>query len=1176
MYIEQIILNGFKSYKDHTVIDGFDPYFNAITGRNGSGKSNIFDAICWVLGMGNISNLRADGMQGLIYKGGTSGPKQASVEIIFNNEDKNSGPVGYRNFDKISVKRTVSVGSGNSTTPSKYYINGALANSSRVQNLFHSVQLNVNNPHFLIQQGRITKILNMHPPEILKLVEEAAGISMFENKKEDAVRTLEKKQHQLDEINRIMEEELKPNLEKLRQDKENYQTWINSKTQVDRLSRWLIAHKYASCEREINESDDRVAKARRDAEEKARQYDELQEQYDQLQQEIDELEKKDAANASKEIQELTNEKLAVKEKLDTAKIHLKHAEDEIKRLTQKREKLQEQWEKHNKKLQEMGNIFSEIEGKQKENKEICDELENRVKSLEKRITDVNIGITNEDDSQSLSDQIEKLKRTIADLQVEQSRIEKSNPHLEQQQRSLVDQLNAADRDRFQLDQNKERIEGQLQGLEQEMQQLNFDPRQENILLQERDTKSRILAQERDQLEQLERSIVGINIDYVNKPPELDERRIYGTIIDLITLRDNRYAFAAENAAGGRLYNIVTEDTESASILMKDNVLRRRSTVIPLNKIQHKEPSQQALQRAREIDPSAHLIVDELEYDPRFDTAIKFVFNNVLVVDTLDGARKVAFDSGVRMKCVTLDGDFVDPAGTLSGGSRQNSQKSIIANVTNYKEKCKYIRELKDQIEEFNHRLSEMAQVSRMYREMNSHKDVLQHELEMAIRSIKNSRASELQEQYDRISQEIEINNTKAKENEVKINESKQMLQSLTEQYENWNAQKNLLVNDLENQLAKAKTEFENASQQRIKSDNDYEAAIVQKQELEENVQSAEREIKKHNDEIQMQTQEKERKENDKNSFENDYNQIEEKLSKMSSQLKETNKKLKEKRGNAEQTKKSLQKLDKEKKECATIIENANSIKSDLESKIRSMIHDSPWIEQEKRFFGVPHTDFDFTLYDRNEAKKTLKQMTAEQNELENVVNKRVVAQYDKAEHELDILTQKKETVEEEKEKILDVIRELEQKKEEALTVTHKKVNADLKEIVSHLLSGAEAYLEDVTDEKGARGFELGVKLTGVRKGLLELSGGQRSLIALGLVLALLKFNPAPIYILDEVDAALDLGHTQDIGRLFRTQFKSSQFIVISLKEGLYKYANVLFRTSFSETSRVQRIVQRHD
>ena len=150
MYIERIILSGFKTYREHTVIDGFDRFINAITGPNGSGKSNILDAICFVLGISNLSLIRASSLQDLIYKNGQSGVKKASVEIIFNNEDKAMCPIGYEQFDHISVSRQITSGS-----VSKYFINDHAANQQRVQTLFHSVQLNVNNPHFLIMQGQV-------------------------------------------------------------------------------------------------------------------------------------------------------------------------------------------------------------------------------------------------------------------------------------------------------------------------------------------------------------------------------------------------------------------------------------------------------------------------------------------------------------------------------------------------------------------------------------------------------------------------------------------------------------------------------------------------------------------------------------------------------------------------------------------------------------------------------------------------------------------------------------------------------------------------------------------------------------------------------------------------------------------------------------------------------------
>ena len=127
----------------------FDPHFNAITGLNGSGKSNILDAICFVLGITNLSQVRAGNLSELVYKQGQAGVNKASVTVVFNNEDEANSPVGYEQCPEVTVTRQVLLGG-----KSKYLINGRNAPAGQVTNLFHSVQLNVNNPHFLIMQGK--------------------------------------------------------------------------------------------------------------------------------------------------------------------------------------------------------------------------------------------------------------------------------------------------------------------------------------------------------------------------------------------------------------------------------------------------------------------------------------------------------------------------------------------------------------------------------------------------------------------------------------------------------------------------------------------------------------------------------------------------------------------------------------------------------------------------------------------------------------------------------------------------------------------------------------------------------------------------------------------------------------------------------------------------------------
>merc|ERR1719499_5816 len=175
-------------------------------------------------------------------------------------------------------------------------------------------------------------------------------------------------------------------------------------------------------------------------------------------------------------------------------------------------------------------------------------------------------------------------------------------------------------------------------------------------------------------------------------------------------------------------------------------------------------------------------------------------------------------------------------------------------------------------------------------------------------------------------------------------------------------------------------------------------------------------------------------------------------------------------------------------------------------------------------------------------------------------------------------SRRKKIVENDKSKIMEVIAELDQKKRQALRQAWDQVNKDFGSIFSSLLPGATSKLEppqgDIIDD----GLEVKVAFGEVwKESLAELSGGQRSLVALSLILSLLLFRPAPLYILDEVDAALDLSHTQNIGRMLKTHFQHSQFIVVSLKDGMFNNANVLFRTKFvdgmstvSRTAHIQK------
>lgn len=264
----------------------------------------------------------------------------------------------------------------------------------------------------------------------------------------------------------------------------------------------------------------------------------------------------------------------------------------------------------------------------------------------------------------------------------------------------------------------------------------------------------------------------------------------------------------------------------------------------------------------------------------------------------------------------------------------------------------------------------------------------------------------------------------------------------------------------------------------------------------------------------------------------------------------------------------------EKKKMENEVKRMEMEQKDCSLKVEKLIEKHSWIASEKQLFGRSGTDYDFGSRDPRDARENFEKLQADQSGLEKRVNKKVMSMFEKAEDEYNDLMSKKNIIENDKSKIKKVIEELDEKKKETLKVTWEKVNRDFGSIFSTLLPGTMAKLDPPEGGSFLDGLEVRVAFGSVwKQSLSELSGGQRSLLALSLILALLLFKPAPLYILDEVDAALDLSHTQNIGRMIKSHFPHSQFIVVSLKEGMFNNANVLFRTKFVDgVSTVQRTV----
>eukprot|EP00759_Apiculatamorpha_spiralis_P004587 PhF_6_TR12653/c0_g1_i1/m.20106/K06674/SMC2; structural maintenance of chromosome 2 len=241
MKLKSIVLDGFKSYAHRQELNNLDPHFNAITGLNGSGKSNIFDAICFVMGITNLKKVRAEDTRDLIYKNGNAGIQRASVTLEFLNNDPSTAPPGYppNEYPEISIARQIMTGGRQ-----KFFFCGRVAQQSTIKQFFHSVSMNVDNPHFLVMQGTVHKLLNMKSSEVLGWIEEAAGTRMFDARKRVAENLILGKDRKLAEINKMIDEEIDPLLQSMCDEQSEYDSYLRISANLETQRKFVTAYTF--------------------------------------------------------------------------------------------------------------------------------------------------------------------------------------------------------------------------------------------------------------------------------------------------------------------------------------------------------------------------------------------------------------------------------------------------------------------------------------------------------------------------------------------------------------------------------------------------------------------------------------------------------------------------------------------------------------------------------------------------------------------------------------------------------------------------------------------------------------------------------------------------------------------------------------------------------------------
>ncbi|KAL4152597.1 hypothetical protein PRNP1_009525 [Phytophthora ramorum] len=1177
MHIEEIILDGFKSYATRTVVSGFDPRFNAITGLNGSGKSNVLDAICFVLGITNLSQVRANNLQELVYKQGQAGVTKASVTIVFSNQDAKASPVGYEQYEQISVARQVVIGGRN-----KYLINGHTAQVSQVQNLFHSVQLNVNNPHFLIMQGRITKVLNMKPPEVLGMIEEAAGTRMYENKKIAALKTMMKKEKKVDEINNILADEITPTLEKLRAEKTHYLKWAANNTEMERLQRFCVAHDYQKAHSALDNTAQHVDKMQQAQRAAVEQEAQICHEMEQVEDEIEALHQQRDKEMGKEFQQLKDNVEKIGKEVVKFSTKLKHCKASIEQQANAEAGVNEQQAETQQTMAKLAKDIEKVKRKVSQVEETYTAKETEANDYQRQIQALNAGMEQSGDSdESLSERLASKQRELQENSTAIKQINLKMKHTEESikhKRREIDQTRINNRS---MDEERKHKIGELEHMQHKVDQLTgrFNPDEERKLHDHvRGLKDKIMYCEREVDEISSGLSSRLDFKYTDPYRNFQRDSVKGVLANLLETKEEWSALALEIAAGGKLYQIVVDNEKTAKDILKFGRLMNRVTIVPLNRISRKTVDHRKMDKARQVARQQGGKVWEamelIHFKPDLLPAMEYAFGSSIICETSELAKSVTFHRDIKVRTVTLDGDSYDPAGTLQGGSAPSNGTPILLKLHHLINRTRDLSDMRREYQDASRSLDGMKQDSDHFRQLKHQIELKEHELRLLDERISDSVFAQLERDVAASEEQY------AQDKELLIAKKEAVVQ-LTKEVKNLDADITNLKESRQSKIGVLEKRFAEAKKETQKIGVHLKSAQQELSELVLEAESAEQEMTSNNESVSGIQRELD-------SLRKEEKKVEDKLTEIQATYEKASQKLEERRSNltmydqqlkemgARQSSLSKKKsdLEIERKKTEHKISRMAKDKSDAKMMVKKLEKAHPWIETEKEFFGREHTDYDFQRRDPATANRRLLELKETQGALSKKINKKVMGMIEKAEQEYQGLMNKRHIIENDKEKITSVIKELDAKKNEALQTTWVKVNKDFGSIFGTLLPGTHAKLDPPTNGTILDGLQVRVSFGGVwKESLTELSGGQRSLLALSLILSLLLFKPAPMYILDEVDAALDLSHTQNIGQMIRSHFSHSQFIVVSLKEGMFNNANVVFRTKFVDgVSTVTRTV----
>ena len=1169
MYLKRLELQGFKSFADRTVLE-FKPGITGVIGPNGSGKSNISDSIRWVLGEQSMKSLRGSKSLDIIFAG-TQNRKSlgfAEASLVFDNSD-GTLPIEYT---EVTVTRKIY-----RTGETGYYINKTPCRLKDVLELFMDTGIGKDG-YSIIGQGKIDEILSNKSEDRRHIFEEAAGIVKYRTRKQESEKKLEHTKLNLLRINDILSE-IEANIEPLKGQSEKAKKYLNLREELKSIEIGLFIYNINKYKKDLEEivKDEEIFKDEHN--EEAKKLENIKSLKEQLKVEIDEItntiEKMSnlGFESQKEIEMLNSDINVAKtritnneenskrfeKEIEEFETRINELEEEIKQKQEKRTNLKENKEKFEKELQEKEKELEKItktltqkELEIEKNKAQVEENTNKKYELQSEIHTQKINIENGEKRQKqITSEIQSNVSELDSTRLEKEEISKSFYEIEDKRNKTLKELE-------EINNKKEKAKIKIKEYEKNITLLQNEQRM-------KETKLKFLIETEKEKEGYIKSVKNLLKDTeTNK--ELG-KGMHGVLANIIEVPEE-YQTAIEMCLGISLQNIVTDTEEDAKKLVEH--LRKnnlgRASFLPISSVRGKKLDKIKVKEEGFIGIASDLI----KYDKKYKDIIENLLGRTVIVDKMDTAIKIAKVNKYTFRIITLEGDVINPSGAITGGSVAKKTVNILGRGREIEKLEKDIKKIAKKIEgleqektEFEKSMEETFENAKTLDKKLQEIDITYATEKQKVTLIEQNiekleiRIAKLKKEKENIKEQKEESDKKISETEKEIeklsNETEEITKKINE-FALLNKDNQKYIDDLNFDITNLKIS--------VSSFDESEASIEEIQErIKQDIENSKKSIKNKKEQIEKLKQ-------DNFNLEKSIEEITEKIKEIKQSVETSGSKIEELKNERITKNEKLEEKEKEITEKFNLIEDlkAQIVKVDvkktkLEEEINNIIN-KMWEEYET----TPNNVEDYKKPEN--VAKTQKQVNELRKEMKDLgsVNLDSIEEYKSLKERYDFMSEQRLDLENTMAKLRKVIQEMTTTMKEQFKKQFEVINKNFSEVFKELFGGgkAELSLEDETNI-----LECGINITVQPPGkklqnMMLLSGGEKAFTAIALLFAILKMNPAPFCVLDEIEAALDDVNVYRFAEYLKKFSKQTQFLVITHRKGTMEAADTVYGVTMEE------------